>query len=150
MSVLAAVLLDPGPAYPFTIAAGGTYELTNTYGTPGSRCQPTSLRMSVNVSVNGVVGTVGTASATLRFAPACTGNGIAVDLFSFSPAAVEPTANSALTLVRHRHAARLPLPEPGRVRIRDGSGCPVHDGSRVRRPDRQLPGHRAARDCGRL
>jgi hypothetical protein len=54
--------------------------------------------MSVNVNVNGV-GTVGTASATLEFAPACTGSGIDVDLFSFSPAAVMPTENSTLTLV---------------------------------------------------
>ena len=91
-------VLDPGPATPFTIAVGSTYELTDTFGDPGSGCQPTSLRMNVNVNVNGV-GTVATASATLGFAPACTGSGIAVDLFSFSPAAVMPTENSTLTLV---------------------------------------------------
>lgn len=91
-------VLDPAPPSPFTIAAGGTYELTNTYGDPGSGCRPTALRMSVNVSVTGV-GTVATVSATLQFAPACTGNGIAVDLFSFSPAAVVPTQNTLLTLV---------------------------------------------------
>jgi hypothetical protein len=54
--------------------------------------------MNVSVSVNGV-GTVATASATLRFAPACTSNGIVVDQFSFSPATVVPTQYSTLTLV---------------------------------------------------
>lgn len=91
-------VLDPDPATPFTIAVGGTYELTNTYGVPGSGCQPASLRMSVNVNVSGA-GTVATASATLRFAAACTGNGIVVDQFSFSPGTVVPTQNSMLTLV---------------------------------------------------
>lgn len=92
-------VLDPGPAYPFTIAVGATYELSNTYGNPGGGCQPTSLRMSVNVNVNGIIGTVDTASATLKFTPPCTGNGIVVDSFSFSPASVVPTANSSLILV---------------------------------------------------
>ena len=92
-------VLDPGPTTPFTIAVGGTYELTNNYGNPGfGECQPTSLRMSVNVNVNGL-GTVTTASATLQFAPACTGSGIVVDTFSFNPTTVVPTQNSLLTLV---------------------------------------------------
>ena len=48
-------VLDPAYPYPFTIAPGGSYTLTNTYGDPGlSGCQPTSLRMSTSVSVTGV------------------------------------------------------------------------------------------------
>ncbi len=91
-------VLDPGPAQPFTIGVGGVVELTNTYGNAGSGCQPPSLRMHVNVTVNGV-GTVATPSATLRFVPACTGNGIVVLSFSFDPATVTPNNNSNVALV---------------------------------------------------
>ena len=56
-------VLDPVP-YSYTIAPGGTYTLTNTYGDPGfSGCQPTALRMTVNV--NGATGTAATANASL-------------------------------------------------------------------------------------
>jgi hypothetical protein len=94
-------VIDPANPYPFTIAAGGTYTLTNTYGNPGlTGCQPTSLRISANVNVNGA-GTVTTATATLQFTAACTGSTIAVDQFSFNPAAVTPSQSSTLTLVLH-------------------------------------------------
>lgn len=92
-------VLDPAPPSPFTIAPGGSYTLTNTYGDPGlSGCRPTSLRMSTSVSVTGV-GTVATASATLQFVPACTGDEFAVRQFDFSPVAVPPGQLSTATLV---------------------------------------------------
>ena len=57
-----------GVSFPYTIAPGGTYSLTNTFGDPGFQgCHPTALRMSANVNVNGVVGTVTTVTATLQF-----------------------------------------------------------------------------------
>jgi hypothetical protein len=90
-------VLDPVP-FNYTIAAGGTYTLTNTFGDPGfAGCQPTSLRISANVNVNGV-GTVTTVSATLQFSAACT-NGIAINQFSFNPASVPVGQTSTLTLV---------------------------------------------------
>ena len=92
-------VLDPANPYPFTIAPGGSYTLTNTYGDPGMPgCQPTSLRMSTNVNVTGA-GTVATASATLLFVPACTSSEFAVRQFEFSPVAVPPGQNSTATLV---------------------------------------------------
>jgi len=83
----------------YTIAPNGTYMLTNTFGAPGDfqNCHPTALRMSANVNVNGVVGTVTTVSATLQFL-VCT-DGIAISQFSFSPPAVQGTQTSTLTLV---------------------------------------------------
>lgn len=92
-------VLDPSPATPFTIAAGASYTLTNTYGAPGGECQPTSLTMHVNVSVNGVVGVAATATATLQFTPPCATNGIVVNQFSFNPATVGLNQTSTLTLV---------------------------------------------------
>lgn len=92
-------VIDPLPGTPFTIAAGSTYTLTNTYGAAGGSCQPTSLMIHANVNVNGVSGTVTTATATLQFSPPCAASGIAVDQFSFSPAAVAPNQTSTLTLV---------------------------------------------------
>jgi len=92
-------VLDPAQPYPFKIAPGGSYTLTNTYGDPGlSGCHPTSLRMSTSVSVTGV-GTVATATATLLFAPACTGNEFTVRQLDFSPVAVPPGQLSTATLV---------------------------------------------------
>jgi hypothetical protein len=85
-------------SFPYTIAAGGSYTLTNRFGDPGfAGCQPTSLRMSANVNVNGA-GTVTTVSATLQFSAVCT-NGIAINQFSFSPASVPVGQTSTLTLV---------------------------------------------------
>jgi cellulase/cellobiase CelA1 len=92
-------VLDPAYPYPYTIAPGGTYTLTRTYGDPGlSGCRPTSLRMSTSVSVTGV-GTVATATATLQFAPACTTSEFRVDQLDFSPVAVAPGQLSTATLV---------------------------------------------------
>ena len=60
-------VLDPIP-YTYTIAPGGSYTLTNSYGDPGfSGCHPTALRINANVNVNGA-GTVTTVNATLVFA----------------------------------------------------------------------------------
>jgi len=90
-------VLDPIP-FSYSIAAGGTYSLTNTFGDSGlAGCQPTALRMSANVNVNGV-GTVTTVTATLQFTAACT-NGIAISQFSFNPATVPVGQTSTLTLV---------------------------------------------------
>ena len=90
-------VLDP-VSYSYTIAPGGTYTLTNTYGDPGfSGCQPTALRMNANVNVNGA-GTVTTASAALQFSATCS-NGIAIKQFSFNPATIPGGQNSTLTLV---------------------------------------------------
>ncbi|MBV9446426.1 MAG: cellulose-binding domain-containing protein [Streptosporangiaceae bacterium] len=59
-------VLDPIP-FSYSIAPGGTYTLTNSYGDPGfPECQPTALTISANVNVNGA-GTVTTVMATLRF-----------------------------------------------------------------------------------
>lgn len=91
-------VIDPLPGTPFTIAAGGSYTLTNTYGSAGGSCQPTSLTIHANVNVNGV-GTVTTATATLQFTAPCATNGIAVNEFSFSPSTVVPGQSSTLTLV---------------------------------------------------
>jgi hypothetical protein len=91
-------VIDPPPATPFTIAAGATYTLTNTYGSAAGPCQPTSLTIHANVNVNGV-GTVTTTTATLQFSPSCAGNGIAVNQFSFSPTTVTLNQYSTLTLV---------------------------------------------------
>jgi hypothetical protein len=86
-------------SFPYSIAAGGSYTLTNRFGDPGfSGCQPTALRMSANVNVNGVAGTVTTVSATLQFSGVCT-NGIAINQFSFSPPSVPVGQTSTLTLV---------------------------------------------------
>lgn len=64
-------VLDP-VSFPYSIAPGGTYTLTNTFGDPGfSGCQPTALRMSANINVNGF-GTVTTVTATLQFTPPAT------------------------------------------------------------------------------
>lgn len=90
-------VLDPVP-FSYTIAPAGTYTLTNTFGDPGfSGCQPTALKMSANVNVNGV-GTVTTVTATLQFSAACN-NGISINQFSFSPGAVPVGQTSTLTLV---------------------------------------------------
>jgi cellulase/cellobiase CelA1 len=90
-------VLDAIP-FAYSIAAGGTYTLTNTFGDPGlSRCQPTALRMSANVNVNGA-GTVTTVTATLQFTAACP-NGIAIRQFSFNPPSVPVGQTSTLTLV---------------------------------------------------
>lgn len=91
-------VIDPPPGTAFTIAAGGSYTLTNTYGSAGGSCQPTSLTIHANVNVNGV-GTVTTTTATLQFTAPCATNGIAVNRFSFSPGTVMPDQNSTLTLV---------------------------------------------------
>jgi hypothetical protein len=58
-------VIDPPPPFSYTIAAGGTYTLTNTYGDPGGQCQPTALNITANVNVNGVTGTVTTVTAKL-------------------------------------------------------------------------------------
>lgn len=59
-------VLDPIP-FSYSIAPGGTYTLTNSYGDPGfPGCRPTALTISANVNVNGA-GTVTTVRATLRF-----------------------------------------------------------------------------------
>jgi hypothetical protein len=90
-------VLDAIP-YSYAIAPGGTYTLTNRYGDPGfSGCQPTALRISANVNVNGA-GTVTTVTATLQFNAACA-NGIAISQFSFSPGTVPAGQTSTLTLV---------------------------------------------------
>jgi hypothetical protein len=90
-------VLDPVP-FNYTIAPNGTFTQTNTYGAPGfPNCQPAALKISANINVNGVVGTVLTVSATLQFVT-CT-NGIAITQFSFSPATVQGTQTSTLTLV---------------------------------------------------
>jgi hypothetical protein len=90
-------VLDPIP-YSYAIAPGGTYTLTNSYGDPGfSGCQPTALRISANVNVNGA-GTVTTVTATLQFSAACT-DGIAISQFAFSPVTVPVGQTSTLTLV---------------------------------------------------
>jgi hypothetical protein len=93
-------VLDPANPSPFTIAPGGSFTLTETYGDPGlAGCRPTSLRMSTSVSVTGV-GTVATPTATLQFDPACDADiGFAVDRLDFSPAAVAPGQLSTATLV---------------------------------------------------
>jgi hypothetical protein len=91
-------VIDPPPPYSYTIAPGGSYTLTNTYGAAGGECQPTSLTIRANVNVNGVTGTVTTVSATLQFGAACT-NGVAINQFSFSPASVPVGQTSTLTLV---------------------------------------------------
>jgi hypothetical protein len=89
-------VIDPLPPSAYTIAPGGTYTLTNSYGDlPGSSC-PAALNVSVNV--NGVTGTVVTVTATLQFNAACT-NGIAINQFSFSPGTVAPVQTPTLTLV---------------------------------------------------
>src|SRR5215472_13602800 len=86
-------------SFPYSIAAGGSYTLTNTFGDPGfSGCQPTSLRMSANINVTGVTGTVTTVSATLQFTGACP-NGVVINQLSFSPASVPVGQTSTLTLV---------------------------------------------------
>lgn len=91
-------VLDPVP-FSYSIAPNGTFTLTNTFGDSGfPGCQPTSLRMSANVNVNGVAGTVTTVTATLQFTAACT-NGITISQFSFNPATVSGTQKSTLTLV---------------------------------------------------
>jgi hypothetical protein len=90
-------VIDPPPPFPYTIAPGGSYTLTNTYGSAGGSCQPTSLKISANINVNGVTGTVTTVSATLQFS-ACT-NGIAINQLSFNPATVPVGQTSTLTLV---------------------------------------------------
>lgn len=93
-------VLDP-VQFDYTIAAGGTYTLTNSYGDPGiSACQATALNMSANVAVNGVTGTVTTVTASLQFNPPCT-DGIAINQFSFSPSTVPVGQTSTLTLVLH-------------------------------------------------
>ena len=90
-------VLDP-VSYSYSIAAGGSYTLTNTYGDPGfSGCQPTALKISANINVNGV-GTVTTVSATLQFTGACP-NGVVINQLSFSPASVPVGQTSTLTLV---------------------------------------------------
>jgi len=92
-------VLDPAYPIPFTIAPEGSYTLTRTYGDPGlTGCHPTSLRMSTSVSVTGV-GTVATPTATLQFAPACTGSEFRIARFDFSPVAVSPGQVSTATLV---------------------------------------------------
>jgi hypothetical protein len=88
-----------GVQFNYSIAAGGTYTLTNTFGDPGfASCQPTSLRISANINENGVTGTVTTVSATLQFTGACP-TGVAIKQLSFSPASVPVGQVSTLTLV---------------------------------------------------
>lgn len=122
-------VLDPIP-FSYTIAPGGTYTLTNSYGDPGfSGCQPTALKISANVNVNGA-GTVTTVTATLQFSAACT-NGIAIKQFSFSPAIVSVGQTSTLTLVLQNCGSQTVqgsstwIPE-----FTGASGCPVLDQSR--------------------
>jgi hypothetical protein len=124
-------VLDPIP-FSYTIAAGGTYTLTNRFGDPGFRgCQPTALRMSANVNVNGV-GTVTTVSATLQFSAACT-SGIAIDQFSFSPATVPVGQTSTLTLVlrncgsQARQGSSIWSPSFTWAGTGRPPGCPVMD-----------------------
>jgi cellulase/cellobiase CelA1 len=90
-------VIDPIP-FSFTIAPGGSFTQTNTYGDPGfSGCHPSALKITVNVNVdvNGTAVTT-TASATLTFT--CT-NGVAIDQFSFNPGTVFAGQTSQLTLV---------------------------------------------------
>jgi hypothetical protein len=97
-------VLDP-VSYSYAIAPRGTYTLTNSYGDPGfSGCQPTALKISANVNVNGA-GTVTTVTATLQFTAACT-NGIAISQFSFSPGTVAAGQTSTLTLVLQNCASQ--------------------------------------------
>jgi hypothetical protein len=87
-----------GVSFPYTIAPGGSYTLTNTFGDPGfSGCQPTSLRMSANINVTGA-GTVTTVTATLQFTGACP-NGVTINQLSFSSPSVPVGQVSTLTLV---------------------------------------------------
>lgn len=58
-------VIDPPPPFRYTIAAWGTYTLSNTYGDLGGACQPTGLDITANVNVNGVTGTVTTVTASL-------------------------------------------------------------------------------------
>lgn len=125
-------VLDAIP-FSYTIAPNGTYTLTNTFGDPGfSGCQPTALRMSANVNVNGVAGTVTTVTATLQFTAACT-NGIVINQFSFNPGTVSAGQGSTLTLVLQNCGSQavqgtsiwsFTLTGPGGT---NPPGCPVLD-----------------------
>jgi Cellulose binding domain len=124
-------VLDPVP-YSYAIAPGGTYTLTNSYGGPGfPGCQPTALKISANVNVNGA-GTVTTVTATLQFNAACT-NGIAINQFSFSPGTVPASQTSTLTLVLRNctnqtvHGSSAWYPEFTWAGTGQPSGCPVMD-----------------------
>jgi len=94
-------VLDP-VSFAYSIAPGGTYTLTNTFGDPGfSGCQPTALKMSANINVNitsTLTVTATTVTATLQFTGACP-NGVAINQLSFSPASIPVGQTSTLTLV---------------------------------------------------
>jgi hypothetical protein len=118
--------------FPYTIAAGGTYSLTNTFGDPGfQNCHPTSLLMRANINVTGV-GTVTTVSAGLQFTTGCP-NGIAISQFSFSPPSVPVGQNSTLTLVlrncssQARQGSSIWMPKFTGASTGLPPGCPVLD-----------------------
>jgi hypothetical protein len=68
------LVIDPLPPFPYTIAPGGTYILTNSYeGISVSSCQPTALKITANVNENGVTGTAATATANLAITQPATG-----------------------------------------------------------------------------
>ncbi len=56
--------IDP-VGYPYTIAPGATYTLSQPWGDTFPTCQATGLTMTVNVNVNGATGTAATANASL-------------------------------------------------------------------------------------
>jgi hypothetical protein len=90
-------VIDP-VAFNFSIAAGGTYTLTNTYGSPpGGQCQPAALEIGTTVNAPNNP-SVTSASAFLQFAPACSG-GVTLNQFSFNPVTVNDGQTSPATLV---------------------------------------------------
>jgi hypothetical protein len=91
-----------GPiTFNFSIAAAGTYTLTNTFGSPpaaaASTCQPAALQISTTLNVLGSVSST-SASAFLQFAPACN-DGVGISQFSFNPQTVISGQTSTATLV---------------------------------------------------
>ncbi|MFL6117306.1 MAG: cellulose binding domain-containing protein [Catenulispora sp.] len=94
-------VVDPSYPYPFTIAPGGSYTLTHTYGESGvSVCHASVLSITASVSVTGV-GTVATPTAALHFIGACgdAGGVFQVDALDFAPVAVPPGRLSTATLI---------------------------------------------------
>jgi len=90
-------VIDP-VVFNYSIAAGGTYTLTNTYGSPpGGQCQPAALEIGTTVNAPNAP-SVTSAAAFLEFAPSCSG-GVSVNQFSFNPVTVNAGQTSAATLV---------------------------------------------------
>src|SRR5215469_13543171 len=90
-------VIDP-VVFNYSIAAGGTYTLTNTYGSPpGGQCQPAALEIGTTVNAPNAP-SVTSAAAFLQFAPACSG-GVTVNQFSFNPVTVNAGQTSPATLV---------------------------------------------------